>query len=398
MARPATSRARRHARPAAPAPAPRRAEESLLSAALDGLEEELLVVDREGVVRVWSRGLETRVAPRSEVLGKPLEEVLPRFAREELGVDWAARIRQEVLGAGETIVIPRYPQRTAKGELRLYDARVAPLLSQAGAVRGAVLSLRDVSAGAQLESETLRHAQTAGLATLGASVAHEVRNPLNSIAMNAQLVKEGLVASNEPAARELAETASLIEEETRRLNKVVTTFLTYARPPEMRLEPGDPNGAVRKALRLLEAEARNARIRVALDLGALPEVPLDREHLAQALYNVLLNGIQELEGGGLLHVSSRRVRDFVLIEVSDTGRGVPLAEREAIFELFHSRRPGGTGLGLPIAKRIVEEHGGRITVDEAPEGGARFSVYLPVEQAGRSRGPMGADGPVREAR
>ncbi len=381
MARPATSRPRRRSPAPVRAPPP---DDSLLSAALDGLEEEVLVVDRDGVVRVWSRGLEARVAPRSEVLGRPIEEVLPRFTRDELGVDWAARIRQEVLGAGETISIPRYPQRSATGELRLYDARVAPVHGPGGRVRGAILALRDVSAGARLEAETLRHAQAAGLATLGASVAHEVRNPLNSIAMNAQLLKEALAASPDAAARGQAETASLIEEETRRLNKVVTTFLTYARPPEMRLEPGDPNGALRKAVRLLEAEARGARVRVTLDVGDLPGVPLDREHLSQALYNVLLNGIQELEGGGLLAVRTRRVRDFVLIEVSDTGRGVPLAEREAIFELFHSRRPGGTGLGLPIAKRIVEGHGGRITVDDAPEGGARFSIFLPVEQAGHA--------------
>ncbi|MHC5019776.1 MAG: sensor histidine kinase [Planctomycetota bacterium] len=162
----------------------------------------------------------------------------------------------------------------------------------------------------------------------------------------------------------------------------MTSFLTYARQPELQLAMGDPNDAVRAAMQLLEPEAAKAAVKLTADLEALPAMPCDRDQLSQAVYNILLNGIQELQGGGALHVRTSRARDVALIEVTDTGRGIPPDLRSQIFELFRTSKEGGTGLGLPIARRIVEAHGGRITADDAPEGGGRFRIYLPIEAAG----------------
>jgi len=222
-------------------------------------------------------------------------------------------------------------------------------------------------------------------------VAHEIRNPLNSIGMNAQLLREEVAALPDAVASEdLRATADLIVQEIKRLNGVVTAFLSYARQPEVKLALTDPNAAVRQAARLLEPEAERAGVALTTDLQELPPVPCDRDQLAQAVYNLLLNGIQELAGGGTLHVATHAQRDVVVIEVTDTGRGIPAEERERIFELFHTTREAGTGLGLPIVRRIVEAHGGRVVADDNPEGGARFRIYLPIEVAGRPLAPAQA--------
>ena len=359
-------------------------EPAFITGVFDSLPLEILVVDQGGRVILWNRGLEARVAPRGEVLGRPIEEVFARFTQPRWGVDWAARIRAEVLAAGRSVEVRRYPQRTGGDALRLCDVRADPINDGAGRVVGAVVSLRDVTDSARLEVESVRAAKAAEVAQLGASVAHEIRNPLNSIGMNAQLLREAVQALPPEVRREdLRATADLIVQEIRRLNGVVTTFLSYARQPGATLRLDDPNAAVRQAARLLEAEAERAGVALTVDCGTVPAVPCDRDQLAQAVYNLLLNGIQELSGGGRLRVATSAQRDVVVIEVTDTGRGIPPDQRERVFELFHTTRTGGTGLGLPIVRRIVEAHGGRVVADDNPDGGARFRIYLPIEPAGR---------------
>lgn len=363
-------------------------EPGFITGVLDSLQLEICVVDAHGNVIVWNRGLEKRVAPRREVLGRPIEEVLPRFTRPEWGVDWATRIRAEVLGAGGAYTIYRYPQRTAGGGLMLCDVSVSPIAGAPGRPAGAVMSLRDVTDKARLEVESVRSAKAQELAQLGASVAHEIRNPLNSIGMNAQLLREeveSLVAKAGGDAEEgdaVIATADLIVREIKRLNGVVTSFLTYARQPELKLERADPNQAIERAMQLLEPEASKAAVKMTAELQRLPALACDRDQLSQAVYNVLLNGIQELHGGGALGVRTYRERTVAVIEITDTGRGIPPEQRSQIFELFQTSKEGGTGLGLPIAKRIVEAHGGRIVADDAPDGGGRFRIYLPIEAPG----------------
>lgn len=368
--------------------APTAPEPGFITGVLDSLQLEICVVDAHGNVIVWNRGLEKRVAKRAEVLGRPIEQVLERFTRPEWGVDWATRIRAEVLGAAGAFDVHRYPQRTADGGLMLCDVNVAPIVGSHGRPVGAVMSLRDVTDKARLEVESVRTAKAQELAQLGASVAHEIRNPLNSIGMNAQLLREEVEALVDKAGGEeddgdgVVATADLIVREIKRLNGVVTSFLTYARQPDLKLERADPNHAVRRAMQLLEPEAAKAAVKMTAELQLLPDLMCDKDQLSQAVYNVLLNGIQELQGGGALSVSTHQERTVAVIEVTDTGRGIPPEQRSQIFELFQTSKEGGTGLGLPIAKRIVEAHGGRIVADNAPQGGGRFRIYLPLEAPG----------------
>jgi signal transduction histidine kinase len=155
--------------------------------------------------------------------------------------------------------------------------------------------------------------------------------------------------------------------------------LTYARPAEPRLESRDLNVVVREVLRLLEADFRQHGVELVADFEPLlPHVDLDDTQFKQALINLLVNARQVLKNGGEVAVrTGASEQGEVVVEVQDAGPGIPQEMRERIFEVFYSSRGGGTGLGLPIAKQIVERHGGTIEVDSVEGHGTTFRIRLP---------------------
>jgi signal transduction histidine kinase len=242
----------------------------------------------------------------------------------------------------------------------------------------ALLTVVDVSEAVRLEERLLREARTQAIANLGDSVAHEIRNPLNSIHMNVQLLREGLSAR--PLDEQgLDRTAATVQREIKRLDGVVRDFVQFSRPPALRLDLGSINHVVRAALDVLDAQMKEKKLRVRTDLQSARPVNMDRDRIQRAIYNVLLNAVQALPVGGEIVCRSRDEARHCVLEISDNGPGLDPAKSSNIFHLFYTTKPGGTGLGLPIANRIVEEHGGRMAVASAPGQGATFAFFLPYE-------------------
>jgi len=167
--------------------------------------------------------------------------------------------------------------------------------------------------------------------------------------------------------------------EIKRLEQLVNNFLTYARPASPRLEPTDLNALVKDVTRLLVADFRQHGVELAEDLEPLlPKVETDATQFKQAMINLLVNARQILKSGGRVTVRSRAgSKGEVVLEVIDDGPGIPEDVQDRIFEVFFSSRGGGTGLGLPIAKQIVERHGGTIAVKSEFGHGAAFHIRLP---------------------
>ncbi|MHC5077642.1 MAG: two-component system sensor histidine kinase NtrB [Planctomycetota bacterium] len=363
-------------------PAPRPAASGPGSwAFLEGLVENLpagvFAVDAGGRVRVWNGVLTARVAPAKEALGKPLASILPLITDPMRSTDFSALILHGAVGEGKSAVVEAYPRRGPDGVVRLFNVSIAPLNPGAEEGRGAVCLWVDVTASRRKTERDLRNARTSSLASLGASIAHEIRNPLNSIALNLQLLQEGIRDLDCKEREDLIEESGVIVEEIENLNRVVGDLLRFAQKPASLLTRGDASEAVSRALRLLWGEARKAGVRVERHLQPLPDVLFDEDMLSRAIYNMALNAIQAMPEGGTLTVRTEARPHSALIEITDTGPGIPLEEREKIFGLFYSRRPGGTGIGLPITHRIVEAHGGHLTVGDRAEGGAVFQVHLP---------------------
>ncbi|MHC5038594.1 MAG: two-component system sensor histidine kinase NtrB, partial [Planctomycetota bacterium] len=343
----------------------------------ENLPAGVFAVDAGGRVRVWNGVLTARVAPAKEALGKPLASILPLITDPMRSTDFSALILHGAVGEGKSAVVEAYPRRGPDGVVRLFNVSIAPLNPGAEEGRGAVCLWVDVTASRRKTERDLRNARTSSLASLGASIAHEIRNPLNSIALNLQLLQEGIRDLDCKEREDLIEESGVIVEEIENLNRVVGDLLRFAQKPASLLTRGDASEAVSRALRLLWGEARKAGVRVERHLQPLPDVLFDEDMLSRAIYNMALNAIQAMPEGGTLTVRTEARPHSALIEITDTGPGIPLEEREKIFGLFYSRRPGGTGIGLPITHRIVEAHGGHLTVGDRAEGGAVFQVHLP---------------------
>src|SRR5215510_3106454 len=231
---------------------------------------------------------------------------------------------------------------------------------------------------ARSDSERLhaRLREAERLATAGelaAGMAHEIRNPLAAI----------LNATAELTAEERASTLAALRTETRRLNRILSDFLQFARPQEARRSPGDIREVVQHVGSLIRGDRSRAGrvdVRVAVD-PAVPRFAFDRDQVIQVLWNVALNAVEAMHGRGRLSLEVNRQNGDVALSVSDTGTGIAKESLPHVFEPFYTGKPNGSGLGLTIAERIVGAHGGRIEIDSELGRGTRVTLLFPVQAA-----------------
>jgi signal transduction histidine kinase len=237
---------------------------------------------------------------------------------------------------------------------------------------------RERAAASALDAARARVAQSEKLATLGqlaAAIAHEVRNPLAVVRSAAQGIGETLPAADAEGHR----AARFIVEEVDRLGSVVTSLLAFARPLQLDTRPTAIGDVVARAVTL--AGATFAAKRIALErhgAAALPVVRADGDLVCQVLVGLLANAADATPPGGRVVLHARAREGNVELAVADSGHGVAPELRRRVFEPFFTTRPNGTGLGLAVARQIVEAHGGCIDVADAPDGGACFTVRLPA--------------------
>jgi two-component system, NtrC family, sensor histidine kinase HydH len=228
----------------------------------------------------------------------------------------------------------------------------------------------------QREHAVLRAEQLAAVGQVAAGVAHELRNPLTSVKMLVQTGLEG------PRPGLAAEDLEIIEHEIRRMEASIQTFLDFARPPQAERRRADLLAVVRRSLALVEARARRQGVACKADVPPGPvEVDIDAEQIHQVLLNLLLNSLDFLPHGGEIHLEVRPAAPDsprVAVTVRDTGPGLAPWVRERLFEPFVSGKETGLGLGLSISRRLIEAHGGTMTGDNAPSGGAVFRFTLPA--------------------
>lgn len=221
------------------------------------------------------------------------------------------------------------------------------------------------------EQELVRAEQLAVLGRITTRIAHEIRNPLAAMKLTVQMRLED---ETNPQAREELDR---IVREIDRLQLTVEELLGAASPVELRRAPEDVNAVIRDVLALLERQIAHREVALELALAALPELPLDRNRFKQVLLNLALNALDALPGGGRLRVTSARADDAALVEVCDSGPGLPEALEQRAFEPFVTTRSSGTGLGLPVARSIVEKHGGSLTYLRR-DGWTVFRIRLPL--------------------
>ncbi|HET9407532.1 MAG TPA: ATP-binding protein [Candidatus Sulfotelmatobacter sp.] len=214
----------------------------------------------------------------------------------------------------------------------------------------------------------------ATLGELATGLAHEIRNPLAGIAGVIEIIGRDLPATS-PARAVVKD----VRQEIARINQIVADLLKTARPHPPRVRKSDLNTTVEHAVMLGRQQATAKSIEIILKKDpTLPEVEHDSDQIHQVLLNLLLNAMQAIDGSGKITVSLRREWQFAVVEVSDTGRGIAAEHLPSIFRPFFTTKGEGTGLGLSLARRIVEDHHGKVEVSSKVGQGSTFSVKLPV--------------------
>ena len=220
----------------------------------------------------------------------------------------------------------------------------------------------------------------AAVGTMTAGLSHEIRNPLNAAALQLTVLERRVQKLDKEAQPPLLEPLHLVRDEIRRLDHILEDFLQFARPREFRPRAIAVATVLTKVLDLLEGEAERRHIALERDLADVPPVAGDEERLRQVVMNLALNALDAVERGGTVRVSCTREESApqeVAIYVDDSGPGIPPNLRDRIFEPFFTTKAQGSGLGLSIVHAIVTQHGGTITIEDAPGGGARFALRLP---------------------
>jgi signal transduction histidine kinase len=215
------------------------------------------------------------------------------------------------------------------------------------------------------------------LGNFAAGLAHEVRNPLNSIGLQLSLLERRIGRVEDGVAREMKDLTRIIHEEVQRLNGLVDDFLLFSRVDRLRHQPADLGALVDEVVRLLEPEARALAVEVRRSRRQeMPRLALDAEKMKQVVHNLLRNAFEAMPDGGEVWVETGIVDGKARLVVRDTGPGLP--EGEDVFELFFTTKPKGTGLGLPIVQQIVLQHGGDIVAGSEAGKGATFTISLPM--------------------
>jgi signal transduction histidine kinase len=219
--------------------------------------------------------------------------------------------------------------------------------------------------------------QVALVGTIASGIAHEIRNPLSTLRMNLQLLREDWADPITEREQKGKKRIDVLLRETARLETVVQDFVRFAAGHALKLERTDLNTLAAELLDFLGPQAERSRIRLVRDFSrALPLVDVDVALFRQSLLNLLVNAQQAMPAGGEIRLRTWEDGPQVKIEVSDTGPGIAPENLERIFNLYFSTKPGGTGLGLPMVKKIIEEHGGAVDVRSEPGKGAAFTLCL----------------------
>ncbi|MEM7248461.1 MAG: GAF domain-containing protein [Acidobacteriota bacterium] len=327
---------------------------------IENMSGGLLVTDHRRLVKVINtRGAEMLRIDPEDLLERDLIEVFPSAAPLfQYAPDTVSR-ECEVLRADETAV-----------PLGFSNAFFADATGRRTAI---IVTFRDLSEVRELQRQVRQAERLATIGTVAAGVAHEIRNPLFGISATAQ------VLAGELTDGALAELCHSMLEETNRLNRLVTSLVAYGRPPSLALSPVDPVALWREVVEACRPQVDESSCEVVIEGEGEDDrtVEADHDQLKQVLLNLLLNAIDAAESRIELAVDWEAVPEKVVLSIEDDGPGLTEADLEHVFDLFYTTKGKGSGMGLAISRKIVEDHGGVLQAQARPGEGAVFEVLLP---------------------
>lgn len=345
---------------------------------LTSLEDGVIITDLEGNISFVNQAAETLVGlSATKMVDRPYTSVFR-------DVEWLTGMIGKSLGPDESTSRAEGELKRRRDKLMPVGATVSPLRDESGFTVGSVVVLRDRTVRQAMEEDLRRSDRLALLGTLGAGLAHEIKNPLSGIRGAAQLLRAELLPEES-----VVENTAIIIREVDRVNELLEQLLDLARPPRLTLEPLNVHELLNHVLDLETntVEANHIRIQRAYD-PSLPPILGDRAQLTQVFLNLIKNAFQAMSGKGCLTLATRVETDFSVrtrsrqkarlarIDVEDDGPGIEPGNLPHIFSPFFTTKQSGTGLGLAVCHRVITEHGGTIRVESRPGRGTVFKVSL----------------------
>jgi PAS domain S-box-containing protein len=359
---------------------------NFLKAVVDSpVDYALVVMDSDCRVTLFNRGAELMFRQTAaEVRGRPARELIGEGADAEVAA-LAARAAQE--SRGETEIAAR----RADGTSFVACLTITPVLAADGRLLGQLAVVKDMTADRERAEEMNRMrdrlAQSEKIAALGrmaAQVAHEVRNPLTGLRLYAMHLRSKLGDRFTPEELALCDKILLNIDH---LSNTTEQILNVARPINLALAPRRAAPLIVDVLQLLDSQLKAVHVEVKLDVDrAAPPALIDEASMRSALVNLLLNAIQAMPSGGTLSLGARAAGDSLVIEIADTGSGMTPEQLAQVFEPFYTTKSKGLGLGMPYAKRVIEEHRGSIRLESEPGAGTKVEIKLPLTEENTDAG------------
>jgi PAS domain S-box-containing protein len=338
-----------------------------LDTVMAGLEDGLLLFTRDARAVMVSPAAEKFLgAPAGHFIGRRVTDIFPvgHPLRDALHLEGDEL--SEV--AAETELV------TPEGTKRVGVSVQA--IQEGGERMGALVTLRDLDSLESINTQLQVSERLAAVGRITAGVAHEVKNPLNSMRLWLENLKESLPEAKDSGAQQAVR---VLDKEIDRLDAVVKRFLDFTRPMEVRLEATQLADLLKEVMQVAQPQLQKANVQVAQLLPIdVPEVYVDRALLKQAVLNLVLNAAEAMPLGGQLRLVLSRRGEMAEIAVGDTGKGIPPENRQKIFQLFFTTRPGGSGIGLASTFRIVQLHNGSIDFTSEVGRGTTFRIELPL--------------------
>ncbi|MBM3238443.1 PAS domain S-box protein [Candidatus Poribacteria bacterium] len=246
--------------------------------------------------------------------------------------------------------------------------------TEGGEIDSVVAVIKDLTEQKKLEAAARRKEKLTAMGELASGVAHEIRNPLNTIGIIAQRLKREFAVND----GEYDSLLKIVRGEVSRMNQIIEQFLRFARPAGLQLESTNMTEFLNEVILQIKSQVEDKGIQLEELIEALPEIKIDKAQMKQALLNLILNAIEATAPGGKISISAYAVAQEVRLEIADTGVGIPEENLAKIFDLYFTTKDTGMGLGLALVNRIIVEHGGRIEVSSQEGKGTTCILSLPV--------------------
>jgi signal transduction histidine kinase len=357
-----------------------RTNQNLDEILLRHLKEAVVFGDAQGRIRIFNPIAEKYFKIKGkQVLGKRLERVIP-YKNIRKHFDFVYEKNESNPDVELAIHIP--PTPSADHEARLLQCSFYPIFDKEGTFLGCLATFADVTEKGLLSREISKSRDLSTIGVLARWMAHEIRNPLSSLNINIELLREELGGEVQLSQKEeIHSLINFISYETLRLENNLKEFLDFNRLPPLKFEWIQLNEVLDSVVRLLrpDAQIKNARIETHFQ-KKLPMLKIDVSQFNLAISNLLINSIQAVSEKGEIHLFTRGSKKNVFIIIQDNGVGISKEHLPKIFDFMFSTKPMGSGLGLSIAKKIISDHHGEISVKSEVNKGSVFKIRIPLGQ------------------